>query len=136
MAGKTTPTIVVIDDSPSSLSLYELSAAPLAVALKTFRSPADALDYLRGADADLVFLDILIRGLDGLTTLKRLREMGRHRDTAVVMVTSKDYAQDRVAAKQLGAQEFLVKPLRSQEIREIIRKYTDAPTPGGQAQPP
>lgn len=124
---ETHPTIVVIDDSPTSISLYELSTKPLAVNLKPFHSPAESLSFLKANDADLVFLDILTREIDGLSILKTLRAMDRHRKTPVVMVTSKDYAQDRSVAKELGAREFLVKPVRSQEIREIILKYTDGP---------
>jgi len=129
---KTKPKIVVIDDSPTSISLYEMSAKTLAVDLKTFQSPSESLVYLEDNDADLVFLDILMREMDGLATLKRLRKLEMHQDTAVVMVTSKDYAQDRSLARQLGAREFLVKPLRSQEIREVICRYTDAERPDAQ----
>lgn len=125
------PTIVVIDDSATSISLYEMSVAPLAANLRTFQSPMESLDYLESHDADLVLLDILMREMDGLSLLKKLRDIGRHKDTCVVMVTSKDYAQDRQAARQLGAHEFLVKPLRSQEIRDVICKYTNAETATG-----
>lgn len=118
-------TILVIDDSPTSVSLYELSTAPLDVDLKSFRSPLDSLLYLSENPADLVFLDIIMREMDGLTVLKKLRDIDHHKDTSVVVVTSKDYAQDRSTAKQLGALDFLVKPLRSQEIREIIYRHTD-----------
>ena len=120
------PEIVVIDDSPTSISLYELSIASLDVNLRSFRSASESLDYLKDHKADLVFLDVLMREKDGLTLLKKLRGMRRHQDTAVVMVTSKDYHQDRHIARGLGVREYLVKPLRSQEIREIICKYTDA----------
>lgn len=120
------PTILVIDDSPTSISLYELSAESLDVGLKAFRSPLDSLRFLGDNPADLVFMDIIMREMDGLTVLKKLRDLNAHENTAVVIVTSKDYAQDRSTAKQLGALDYLVKPLRSQEIREIIRKYTDA----------
>ncbi len=125
----TEPTIniVVIDDSKTSISLYKLSSEPLDVRLRTFESPREALVFLEDNDASLIFLDILMREMDGLTTLKRLRDCKRHGETPVVMATSKDYAQDRNKAKELGAIEFLVKPLRSQEIREVIRKYTSAP---------
>ncbi len=123
---KSTPTIVVIDDSPTSISLYRLSADPLDVDLVIFESAADSLRWLEDHDADLLFLDILMREKDGLTILKKVRNLDRHRDTAVVMVTSKDYAQDRQVAKGLGVLEYLVKPLRSQEIRDLITRYTDA----------
>ena len=120
------PTILVIDDSPTSVSLYELSTESLAVDLKAFRSPLDSLLFLGENKADLVFMDIIMREMDGLAVLKKMRDLDGHGDTAVVVVTSKDYAQDRSSAKQLGALDYLVKPLRSQEIREIICKYTDA----------
>ena len=125
------PEIVVIDDSPTSISLYELSSGPLAVNLRSFQSASESLDYLQNHNADLVFLDVLMREKDGLTLLKKLRGMKRHQNTVVVMVTSKDYHQDRHIARGLGVREYLVKPLRSQEIREIICKYTDAEPDAG-----
>ena len=125
------PEIVVIDDSPTSISLYELSIGPLDVNLRSFQSASESLAYLEEHKADLVFLDVLMRGKDGLTLLKKLRGMKRHQDTVVVMVTSKDYHQDRHIARGLGVREYLVKPLRSQEIREIICKYTDAQPDAG-----
>jgi CheY-like chemotaxis protein len=125
------PEIVVVDDSPTSISLYEISTGPLAVNLRTFQSALESLSYLKEHEADLVFLDVLMREKDGLTLLKKLRGMKRHQNTAVVMVTSKDYHQDRHIARGLGVREYLVKPLRSQEIREIICKYTDAQPKAG-----
>ena len=130
---KKVPTIVVIDDSPTSISLYEHSAAPLKVNLKTFLSPKESLDFLAKNDVDLVFLDIVMREMDGLTVLSKIREMLLLLGTTVVMVTSKDYAQDRQTAKQLGAREFVVKPIRPKEIRNIICKYTNAASVGGDA---
>ncbi len=128
---KSVPRIVVVDDSPTSISLYELSTEPLSVELRSFRSPLDSLLHLGENGADLLFLDIIMREMDGLTLLKKLRDMELHRDTSVVIVTSKDYAQDRSTAKQLGTLDFLVKPLRSQEIREIICRYTGAEQEAG-----
>ena len=125
------PEIVVIDDSPTSISLYQLSIGPLDVNLRSFQSASESLDYLQDHPADLVFLDVLMREKDGLTLLKKLRGMKRHQNTVVVMVTSKDYHQDRHIARGLGVREYLVKPLRSQEIREIICKYTDAQPEAG-----
>ena len=125
MGGKT-PTIVVIDDSPTSISLYQRSTDSLNVALATFESAEESLRFLEENEADLVFLDILMRTRDGLALLSDLRNDPRHQDTPVVIVTTKDYFQDRARAKELGALDYLVKPLRSQEIREIIYKYTEA----------
>ncbi|MEM7254311.1 MAG: response regulator [Pseudomonadota bacterium] len=123
------PQIAVVDDSPTSIALYELSTQSLEVELTAFRSPIDSLLHFSKHDADLVFLDIIMREMDGLTLLKKMRGLERHRTTPTVVVTSKDYAQDRTLAKELGALDYLVKPLRSQEIRQIICDHLTIPAP-------
>jgi CheY-like chemotaxis protein len=120
------PKVVVIDDSEASITLYKRSAERLQVDLKVFQSPAESLQYLESHPADLVFTDLIMRKADGWDVLKKLKGWDRHKDTPIVVVTSKNYAQDQALAIELGAKEFLIKPLRSQEIREIICNYTDA----------
>lgn len=120
------PTIVVVDDSATAISLYQLSAAGLAVDLVAFTDADSALDYLKNNQPDLVFLDIVMPEKDGITMLKELRAFPVHSDTPVIMVTSKDYDQDRTVTRELGALEFMLKPLRSNELRSIMIKYTDA----------
>ena len=121
-----TQRVVAVDESPTQISLYERSVEPLGAELHAFHNAEDALDHLTNSDVDLLFLDLVMTDTEGLTFLRAVRAIKRHADLSVVVVTSKDYAQDRVLAKELGAVDYLVKPLRSQEIREIICKYTDA----------
>ena len=123
---KQNPRVVIVDDSPTSVSLYERSSSQLSIELVTFRSPTQSIDYLSEHDADLVFVDLHIREQDGIAFLHSLRALTHHQDTTVVIVTSKDYAQDRTLAKELGVLEYLVKPLRSQEISAIIQNHTGA----------
>lgn len=119
------PTIVVVDDSATSISVYQFSIEPLAVNFIGFKSASEALPYLQKHQPDLLFLDIIMPGMDGLNLLKELRNLAHQKDTPVIMITSKDYAQDRQVAKQLGAIDFLIKPLRFKEIREIVCKYVN-----------
>ncbi len=118
------PKIVAIDDSATFISLYRLSAKGLQVDLTAFQSPLDALDHLQKNTVDLIFLDILMGEKDGWSVLRELRAFEHHQNTAVTIVTSKDYDQDRALARKLGAHKYLVKPLRSQEIRDIICQFT------------
>lgn len=118
--------VVVVDDSAAAISQYEASVRSLHVDLQAFRSADEAYAYLRDKHPDLVFLDIVMPEKDGLTLLKELRALPAHRETPVIVVTSKDYAQDRNVARDLGAREFLLKPLRSREIRALIEQYTGA----------
>lgn len=119
------PTVVVVDDSATSISLYQLSVEPLAVNFIGFKSPADAYPYLQEHQPDLLFLDIIMPGMDGLTFLRRLRTLPHQKQTRVIMVTSKDYAQDRSIAKELGALDFVIKPMRFKEIRNLVCTHTD-----------
>ncbi len=117
------PIVVVVDDSATSISLYRFSLEPLPIKFIGFKTPAEAMPYLQQHQPDLLFLDIIMPGMDGLTFLRRLRELSHQKHTRVIMVTSKDYAQDRSIAKQLGALEFLIKPLRFKEIRDLVTRY-------------
>ncbi len=119
------PTIVVVDDSPTSIALYQYGLESLAVNFIGFKSSTDALPYLQEHQPDLLFLDIIMPGMDGLSLLRHLRTLAHQKDTRVIMLTSKNYAQDRQVAEQLGAMDFLIKPLRQKEIRETVCKYID-----------
>ena len=116
--------IVVIDDSRASVTMYERAVGSIAISLKSFESPIEGFEYLQNNDADLIFLGNLMRETDGLTLLRKMRELPRHEYTPVIVMSTKDYDQDRAMAKKLGALEYLVKPVRSQAIREVIEKYT------------
>lgn len=119
------PTIVVVDDSKTSRAVYERSVKPLAINLICFDSSVKAFEYLKAHQPDLLLLDILMPGMDGLSLLRELRNLPHQKDTPVIMITSKDYAQDRYITNKLKAKEFLIKPIRFQEIRDLICKHVD-----------
>ena len=116
-------TIVVVDDSPTVKTLFERGMKDLGIVLHIFNSAEDGWQYLESNKPDLVFLNIKMSGKDGLTLLKEMREIPLHKDTAVVIISSKDYAQDRSVAKDLGALDFLTKPMPIQTIRDIVIEH-------------
>jgi DNA-binding response OmpR family regulator len=116
----------VIDDSASVHAFFERCLSHYEVNFHAFTSTADSVAYLRDNRPDVVFLDIIMPDKDGLTFLQELRRMPLQAETPVIMITSKDYAQDRMVAKNLGAVDFVVKPMRTQTIRELIVKYAQA----------
>ncbi len=120
--------LVVIDDSPSSILLYKVSTEKLPVNVTSFNLSAEAFSYLKKHKPDLIILDIIMPGMDGLTLLKKLRDLPDHKMTPVIIMTSKDYFQDRSIAKQLGVVDFIIKPLRFNEINKLLRKYITTKT--------
>ena len=123
MTVNTTQTVAVVDDSPTIRTLFERGMKDLDLTLHIFTSAEDCWDYLESNKPDLLFLNIKMTGKDGLTLLKEMREIPLHKDTSVVIISSKDYAQDRSVAKDLGALEFLTKPMPIQTIRDIVIEH-------------
>ena len=82
---------------------------------------ADGLTGLHLAvtnDYDLIILDLMLPGLDGLRLCSRLRTDG-HRDTPVLMLTARDTLDDKVAGLNAGADDYLIKPF---ELRELAAR--------------
>lgn len=86
----------------------------------------DALNYINMATYDLIVLDIMIPGIDGLQVLQRLRT--DNHTTPVLLLTAKDTIDDRVTGLDLGADDYLVKPFAFDEllarIRVLMRRNT------------
>ena len=88
----------------------------------------EGLWYATGNDYDVIILDIMLPGLDGLSILQKLRSAGKQ--THILLLTAKDSVNDRVKGLNLGADDYLVKPFAFEEllarIRAIIRRnYKD-----------
>lgn len=122
-------TVVVVDDNATVRKLFERSTETLAIDLISFDSASSSMEYLSETKPDLLFLDIIMPDKDGLTFLQELRKLPLHRDTPVIMITSKDYAQDRTVANELGASEFITKPMPMRAITDIILKYINKDNP-------
>jgi len=124
--GKARPDVIGVDNSPSMKKLLERSTESLDIDLTVFTSAEDAWSYLQSNTPDLIILSIILPFKDGLSLLKELRELPEHQQTQVIIISSKDYAQDRIVAKQLGALEFIPKPMPMQTITDVVVKYTQA----------
>ena len=123
MANNSTSTIIVVDDSPSVKALFERGIADMDIDLKIFDSCDDAWAHLTNHKPNLLFLNIKMPRKDGLTFLEELRDLPLHKDTPVVMISSKDYAQDRMVASELGALDFITKPAPIRIVTKMILKY-------------
>ena len=124
--GNDRPTVVVVDNSPAIKKLFERSIEDLGVELIILDTAAESWDFLKTCQPDLLILSIILPDKNGLTLLKELRKLPLHQNTSVIMVSSKDYAQDRLAAEKLGAVDFIPLPMPMQTLTDVIVKYTKA----------
>ena len=116
-------TVVLVDDNQTSRKFFLRAIENLSVDLKTYGNTDDAIEYLKDNKPSLLFLIIIMPDKNGLTFLEELRKLPLHSDTRVIMITSKDYSQDRTIASELGALDFIVKPMSMRSITSIMLDY-------------
>ena len=115
--------VVLVDDNPTSPKFFLRAIENLSIDLKTYGNTDDAIEYLKDNKPSLLFLNIIMPDKNGLTFLEELRKLPLHSDTRVIMITSKDYSQDRTIASELGALDFIVKPMSMRSITSIMLDY-------------
>lgn len=119
----TSPIIVVIDSNKTYITFFEQCIKELAIDLKVYDNTTDAYEYLKNNEPKLIFLDIIVSGKNGLNFLRNLRDISILQDVPVVITTSKDYEQDRSIAKKLNVVDFMIKPIPTKQIKDVILKY-------------
>lgn len=92
---------------------------------------AGALDAMRRTSTDLVVLDVMMPGIDGLEVCRRLR---RHSDVPIVLLTALGEEQDRVVGLEIGADDYVTKPFSPRElvlrVDSILRRAAGGATTG------
>ena len=100
--------ILVIDDDPAVTSVLRRGLSYEGFAVDTAGSGADGLEIARERTPDLVILDIMMPGMDGLEVLSRLRAADE--GLPVLFLTAKDAPADQIQGLQRGADDYVVKP--------------------------
>lgn len=113
--------LAIIDDSESTLqSMRELVQRNVpGCEVRTFVDPTAALDWCRQTAVDLVIVDYIMPKMNGLEFIEAFRRDHCRRDVPIIMVTTNDVKDTRYMALQLGAADFLTKPI--DEIEFVTR---------------
>ena len=111
---------LVVDDSMTLRRLMDLTLSPMGVELEFTDNGEDAVALIQAKHYDIVFLDVVLPGIDGYRVCKSIKADKRTKDTPVVMLTSMNSAFDKVRGIMAGTNVYLTKPLdRSQLIQAI-----------------
>jgi two-component system response regulator ResD len=123
--------VLVVDDEPT---IAEVVARYLERAGYRTRVAADGVQALEAAATlrpDLVVLDLMLPGIDGLEVMRRLRDQDRER-IAVILLTAKGEESDRVIGLRLGADDYVVKPFSPAElvarVDAVLRRIDTSPS--------
>ncbi len=106
--------LLVIDDDPRIRSVVRRGLVYEGFRVTDAATGEEGLDKARDQAPDLVVLDVMLPGIDGLEVCRRLRAAGD--DVAILMLTARDEVRDRVAGLETGADDYLVKPFSFEEL--------------------
>jgi len=113
---------LVVDDSTTVRRLMELTLTPIGIQLDFTDNGEDALALVKQGRYDIIFLDILLPGIDGYRVCKTIKSDKLTKNVPVVVLTSKDSAIDKVRGKMAGSNVYLTKPLDRNELIQAIDK--------------
>jgi CheY-like chemotaxis protein/signal transduction histidine kinase len=105
--------LLVVDDNPTNRDLLTRQLARHGYIVDAAADGKDALDKLASRDFDLILLDVIMPGMDGVETLRRLKEDERLRDIPVIMLSSLDEVESAVRCIEAGAEEYITKPVQA-----------------------
>jgi DNA-binding response OmpR family regulator len=111
--------ILLVEDYPPIRKAVAKALREAGFAVDSTADGLEGLWYATNNDYDVVVLDLMLPGADGLTILKRLRAEGR--TAHVLILTARDTVPDRVKGLDLGADDYLVKPFALEELLARVR---------------
>ncbi len=116
--------VLVLDDEPIVGKRLQPALAKVGCDVEVFDAPRPALERIEGKRFDVVVTDIRMEEIDGIEVLEKV--LARWPDTKVIMITG--YATVEVAREAMakGAFDFIAKPFKPQELRDVIAKAAEA----------
>ena len=130
-AGGAMPKILIVEDEEKLARFIELELIHEGYETEKAFDGRTGLELARAQDFDLILLDIMLPGLNGMEVLRRLRQ---EKATPVILLTARDSVMDKVAGLDAGAMDYITKPFAIEKLLARIRvslKYRKPETADG-----
>ena len=130
-------TVLLVEDERDIADLVRYHVERAGMRFVHATDGAAALRLAQAEQPDLVILDLMLPGLDGLEVCRQLRRDARTRHLPIIMLTARGEEVDRVVGLELGADDYIVKPFSPRElvarIRAVLRRFEAPAPPAGRA---
>ncbi len=124
------PRVLVVDDDPVIVRLLEVNLRLDGYDVETASRGEQALERAIQTEPDLVLLDVMMPGLDGWETCRRLRELPAFAQTPVVFLSARSQDDDRSKGLSLGRVAYLTKPFDPVRLMDVVRRMLDGDASG------
>jgi DNA-binding response OmpR family regulator len=129
------PHLLVVDDDPDLRELLGRYLSAQGFEVSGVEDGAAMDRFLATGSTDLIILDLMLPGEDGLSIAKRLRsDRDRDRDTPIIMISARGEEVDRIVGLEVGADDYLPKPFNPRELLARIRAVLRRPTASSQSE--
>ncbi|GHO86150.1 response regulator transcription factor [Dictyobacter formicarum] len=122
--GNKQPTILIVDDEPQIVDFLQIGFTYEGYNVVIATSGPEAIEATKTHLPDLVILDIMLPGFDGLEVTRQLRKA---HDVAIIMLTARESLNDLVAGLEIGADDYMTKPFAFKEliarVRAVMRRH-------------
>ena len=115
--------VMVIDDSNTIRRSAEIFLMQAGCQVILAENGFDALAKIADHQPDLIFVDIMMPRLDGYQTCALIKKSTKHRDTPVIMLSSKDSLFDRARGRMVGSDEYLTKPFTKESLLKAVELH-------------
>jgi signal transduction histidine kinase len=116
-------TILLVDDTPANLSVLADCLSDAGYALLVAEDGEDALALTARNAPDLILLDVMMPGIDGYTTCRRLKERAETRDIPVVFMTALADTTEKLKGFEAGAVDYITKPIQHEEALARVNTH-------------
>ena len=116
-----TARILVVDDIPANVKLLEVRLLAEYFEVLTASNGADALETCENGKVDVVLLDVMMPDMDGFEVCRRIKSDPATSHIPVVMITALDQVSDRIRGLEVGADDFLTKPVNDLQLMTRVK---------------
>ncbi|WP_053360510.1 response regulator transcription factor [Bacillus sp. FJAT-27251] len=113
------PRILIVEDEEKIARVLELELTYEGYEVGKAFDGLEGFKRFQEQSWDLILLDIMLPGISGIEVLRRIRSQGD--DTAIIMLTAKDSVEDKVSGLDLGANDYITKPFKIEELLARVR---------------
>jgi twitching motility two-component system response regulator PilG len=125
-AGKGVKALVVDDSLPVRVQMRN-ALKGLAAHVDFAETGEEGLEFLNNNRYDIIFLDVVLPGIDGYEICRTIKRDPKKQDTPVIMLTGNSSPADRVKGKLAGCDTYLIKPVRQAVFEEVVKEFLSTP---------